>query len=125
MAVALIDGELTPRQFEKERWLDPNVCALMDRIVIGTDQTWNQRAPNGFPCTIRVIARGHVEQVAEVDYPPGHPRNRLSRTQVVEKFHSCTKSVLSEPRRKEIVTAVMSLEQCSSINDLMEVVTVS
>lgn len=125
VAVALADGEVTPRQFEKERWLDPNICALMDRIVIGTDQTWNQRAPDGFPCTIRLIARGQVEQVAEVDYPPGHPKNPLSRTQVIEKFHGCTKSVLPEPRRKEIVTAVMSLEQCSSINDLMGMLTAS
>ena len=33
VAAALLDGELTPRQFENERWTDPAVIDLMARFI--------------------------------------------------------------------------------------------
>ncbi len=39
VAVALLDGELTPRQFENQRWFGPAVQVLMDRITIRTDES--------------------------------------------------------------------------------------
>ena len=54
VAVAMIDGVFGQAQYANERWHDPQVRALMARIEMRTDAEWNRRAPNSFPCAIRV-----------------------------------------------------------------------
>ncbi len=125
VAVALLDGELSQRQFEGDRWFDPAVCALMDRITFRTDKSWNDRAPGGYPCTIRAVSRGGEKQIVEVPYAPGHPQNRLSAEGVEEKFHSCTKGVLDESRRSKIIRTVHSLDSQSSVDGLMSLLAAS
>src|SRR5215203_518136 len=44
-AVALLDGELTLRQFENSRWKQPLVRRLMQRISLEGAPDLNQRAP--------------------------------------------------------------------------------
>ena len=120
MAVALLDGELTLRQFEGERWLDPEVCALMDRMTFRMDKSLNERAPGGFPCRLRVVTKGGEEKVVEVLYAPGHPHNRLSASGVEEKFSRCVEGILNKRRRDAIIRAVFELESLPSVELLME-----
>lgn len=118
-AVALLDGELSPRQFENERWVDSEVCHLMEKIHIDTDGSWNQRAPDGFPCGVRVIARGRECGRAEIAYAPGYPRNRMNAAAVIAKFNSCTQDMLSERQRANIAARVMGLDSRPSVKGLM------
>ncbi len=63
VAVALLDGEMTPRQFSHGRWFDLDVCDLMRRMTIILDPTWVKRAPGGFSCTVRLRHRDGAETV--------------------------------------------------------------
>jgi 2-methylcitrate dehydratase len=85
-AVALIDGELTTAQFDDQRWQDPRVNGLMDRISIRTDKNINDRAPNSLPVRICVRMRNGQEHSAEVLYHPGHSLNRLDTEGIIGKF---------------------------------------
>ncbi len=125
IAAALLDKELTPRQFANDRWLDPAVCNLMERMTIGSDKGLSERAPDGFPCRIRLGMRDGKERSAEVIYAPGHPRNRLSSDGVVEKFSACTRDVLNEKRRNDVIKSVMSLESSSRVSDLTHLLALS
>lgn len=117
-AAAFLDGRLGPRQFDNERWLDPDVCSLMDKITIHIDKSWNQRAADGFPCTARALAGGAVVGDAAVAYAPGHPRNRMDRAAVIEKFAACTNEVVQNDRRAKIVDAILSLDRAPSVREL-------
>jgi len=120
VAAAFLDGELSARQFDNDRWLDPKVCALMDKITIGMDKTWNERAPDGFPCTAHAIAGGVTVARAQVAYAPGHPRNRMGTAAVVEKFATSTKDVLDDDLRARIVDTTLSLDRDVSVRELTE-----
>jgi len=119
-AAAFLDGELTPSQFENNRWLDPRVCALMDKITIGVDKTWNERAVDGFPCSAQALAGGVVMARAQVAYAPGHPRNRMGPQAVIEKFAACTKDVLDDNQRARIVDTTLSLDRTVSVRELTQ-----
>ena len=120
VAVSLMDGALTPSQFEGERWFDPAIVALMDRITLHRDENWNRRAPNSYPCAIRVVTRDGDEHMTEAPYPPGISDGGLDAAVVKEKFDAVTGPALSQAEKDAIKDTVMRLDALSSISDLMD-----
>jgi 2-methylcitrate dehydratase len=118
-AVALLDGELTQAQFEDERWLEPSIKTLMERISIRTDPSLNVYTPGSYPCIIQLITEKGKSRTVEVFYPKGHPKNRMAPSDVEAKFRGCTRSVLSEAEQTGIVSLVYNLENLTSVNELM------
>jgi 2-methylcitrate dehydratase len=117
-AVALLDGELTTRQFAAGRWSDPEVVELMRRITIRLDPDWNTKAPGGFPCRLRVVTKDGQEIVSEVAFATGHARNKMSRAQVIDKFRRCVRGKIDDARADEIIAAVDVLGDLNSIREL-------
>ena len=58
VAVALLDGEMTPRQFADGRWFDPEVCDLMNRMVITIDPGVDEARAGRFPMHRQAQAEG-------------------------------------------------------------------
>ncbi len=114
VAAALADGEFGLEQFAGERWLDPAICKLMERMEIKVDPDLARRAPGDFPCRVRVVAADGQESGAEVLHPPGDPRAGISDAMVIDKFERAARERLSPERRSEIVDAILSLEQSGS-----------
>jgi len=119
VAAALADGEFGLSQFEGERWTDPVVEALVDRMEIKVDSGLARRAPGVFPCAIRVVTTSGEELTAEVLHPPGDPRAGISDEMVIDKFGRCTREHWSAGWRSEIVRTILSLQACDSIASAM------
>lgn len=119
VAVALLDGELTLRQFEKDRWFDPTVRALMDRMTIEPDPALNRHLPGAFPSAVRVFDRSGKEYGEEVPYQPGHNKNFMSPAQVQAKFHRFSQ-VVPQAQRDAIIAAVDGLDAAASVRPPME-----
>jgi 2-methylcitrate dehydratase len=118
VAVTLIDGAFGIAQFDNERWRDPAVAALMEKIVMQRDASLNARAPGAFPCLLRARMKDGREFAAEIDYPPGFSRTGLDETTVLEKFHAVTAPMLQTTVRARIVDAVMDLHRAHSTAEL-------
>ena len=114
VAVTLIDGALGPAQFEKGRWHDPKVKALMSRTVMSRDAKWNARAPGAYPCTIRARNIDGREFVAEIPYPPGFSLSGVDEAAVIAKFHAVAAAALQHAARERIVDAVMDFHHSPS-----------
>ena len=118
-AVSLIDGEFGLAQFDGERWNDPKVCALMARLEIINDSSWNTRAPDSYPCSFAVRTKDGREEMVEVPYPPGFSRGRLEAETVMKKFNTLTAPHLARGARDRIIEAVMALDESASCAELM------
>jgi len=114
VAVTLLDGVLGPAQFEAERWRDPRVLALMEKITMRRDANWNLRAPGAFPCTLRARGLGGREFMAEIPYPPGFSKDGLDRSAVIEKFRALAGSAIGRAAAQRIVDAVMEFHHSRS-----------
>lgn len=119
VAVALLDGELSLKQFEDGRWFDPGVRALIDRMTIDVDSGLNKYLPGGFPASVRVHTKDGRDLFEEVPYHPGHPRNPMTPKQVQAKFHRFSSHVVPQDRRDAIIVAVDALDQAPTIQPLM------
>ena len=124
-AAALLDGELTEAQFEGDRWLEPAVTALMERMTIRTDASLNKYTPGSFPSVLQITTSSGESRTVEVFYPKGHPKNRMSGAEVEEKFRGCAGGVLSEAQQTKVISLVHDLEKLGNIAELMQALAAS
>ena len=118
VASALTDGTFGAAQFDNERWHDPATVALMERIVMSTDASLNERAPGTYPCAIRAIDKGGRTHAAEILFPPGYSHGGIKENEVVDKFHAITASVLDQGRRDRIVAAALAFDRAATAETL-------
>jgi 2-methylcitrate dehydratase len=118
VAVALIDGELTYRQYANERWFDPEVNALMDRVRPHTDSSWRERVPIGSPASVLIRMKDGREYRSEVAYPHGHFKNPLTPADLARKFEACIDETPVAGRARDIIDMVATLETRTSVRAL-------
>jgi 2-methylcitrate dehydratase len=118
-AAALMDGEMTQSQFAGERWMQPAMKSLMERMTIRTDASLNKYTPGSFPCVLQLTTVNGESSTVEVFYAKGHPKNRMSSAEVEGKFRGCTRAVLSEAQQTKIVSLVHDLAKLSNVDELM------
>lgn len=120
VAVALLDGELTPAQFGEGRWFDPAVRSLMSRTTVRNDPALDVHTPAAFPCAMEVRLKDGNTLAIDMPYPPGNIRNPLGWPGVEAKFHRYAAGVLSGARRDAVVSAVKCMDSGMSMRDVMQ-----
>ncbi len=109
-AVALTDGTLGPAQYEGERWLDPKITALIDKMEMTTDPDLTGRAPGTYPSVVRVHDTSGKIYAVEQLFPPGYSRGGIAEADVLDKFKSITDSVTSD-KRDRIIAAGLKFDR--------------
>ena len=117
---ALMDGELTPRQFENERWREPRTRALMEKVELEVSDALGERARDSVPCRIAVALVTGEEIAAECLYPPGHSAaGRLDPATVTKKFRTLAIPVLGMDSAEEVIHRVLGLAAQSTVSGVM------
>lgn len=120
IAVALIDGTFGLKQFEGERWTDPQVVALMERLDMTTDPGLARRAGEFYPCALQATDLGGETHHVEVLRPPGVSPDGLDTIGITEKFTRLTDEALAPSQRDRIIDAVMTLDTASRCDQLIQ-----
>lgn len=121
MAVAAVDGRVSWEQYSDERQRDPIVRALWQRVkVIGDPEMDAMKRANlgARPAEVVLTTRDGRTFTERMLYPPGHPRNPLSREELEEKFLYWSTRVISRDRAMRLKTMVEDLERTSDVNEL-------
>ena len=123
-AIALIDGEVTSKQFERERFADPKVWKFLEKVKVERNAELSAMYPGAVANIVHVdLADGKI-LTKRVDYPLGHARNPLKDTEVEGKFFALVTPVLGEKRARAIVDLVWKLDEAKNVNGLMKAVEV-
>jgi 2-methylcitrate dehydratase len=124
-AAALLDGKFGLAQYDNERWNDPQVRELMERLDIVCDDSLNPRSPGGFPCAMRAMDANGQTYLAEVLDPPGFSRRGLDAKAVLDKFDAVTADRLGNAARARIVETAMNLDRATSCAGLAAALSVA
>jgi 2-methylcitrate dehydratase len=119
VAVALVDGQVTPRQFEPDRIADERVRAQLRKVEVTADPEIEAVFPELQRVVVAIDTADGRELVKRLDYPKGDPRNPLTDREIEEKFHALAGPVLSARRREALVETVWGLENLERVGDLM------
>ena len=110
LAVALLDGEVTPAQFAPERIRRDDAQRLLRRISVRQLPQLSEGFPLLMPCRIVVTCPdGRVFEIQQNDYE-GFRTRPMPWEHVVEKFNRLAAPNAERTVRDEIVEAVANLE---------------
>lgn len=118
VAVAILDGDVMPAQYEPDRILREDVQNLLRRVSVSANPAYSQRFPDEMPCQIRVVLRDGKTLVKESRDYPGFVSHPMSWEAACAKFDRLTAAYTTDAERKAITTAVLDLESIR-IRDLM------
>src|SRR5256714_3726699 len=123
-AIALIDGEVTERQFQPERFMDPKIWKFLENVKVERNAELSAMYPGAVANIVHVDLADGKRLTKRVDYPLGHARNPLKDTEVEGKFFALVTPVLGEKRARAIVDLVWKLDEAKNVNGLMKAVEV-
>jgi 2-methylcitrate dehydratase len=117
LAMALVDGDLTPVHFERRRFLDDDVRAMSERLFFRCDLPGAEQGV--FAARASATTRGGANIDAALDHPPGHHRNPLDTDALAAKFRGCAQSSLGASASDRIIEACLDARMNLGVRDLV------
>jgi 2-methylcitrate dehydratase len=118
-AVALIDGEVTEKQFQPERFRDPTIWKFLENVKVERNAELSSLYPDAVANIVHVDLADGRRLTKRVDYPLGHAKNRLQDSQVEQKFHALVEPMLGSNRARRIVDIVWKLDEAKKVDELI------
>ncbi len=118
LALTLLKGGNTPREYTMEALLDPAVAAFARRVQIKEDTALNNIPESRMPARVAVETASGERHEALVLHPKGSPGRPYTSTDVDDKFRAQVKSVLGADRCEQVLDtlrAVADIEDMASI----------
>ncbi len=126
VAVALLDGDVAPAQYEPERIARKDVQTLLRKVIIQPDEALSKRFPAEMPCRIQIILKdGRTLNAEKHDYEGFYTRP-LSWAQATAKFERLAASHTTTEQRAAIAETVEHLEtkDVAQLTELLRVAVV-
>ena len=115
MAAAMYDGDILPRQFEKDRIFDPEIRGFAERVIVCENKELEQYTGK-WPARIVIkLKDGTVLEKVTIDWTDGSNRKEF----VEKKFLRLASSVGKAGKAASIVRAVDTLEKAEDIIGLI------
>jgi 2-methylcitrate dehydratase len=124
-AIALIDGEITNKQFEPERFKDPEVWKFLENVKVERNAELSAIYPGAVANIVHVDLAGGRRLTKRVDYPLGHAKNPLNDSQVEGKFFALVEPSIGQKRAGRIVDLVWKLDEAKNVDELMKTLEMS
>jgi 2-methylcitrate dehydratase len=119
LAVALLDGNVMPAQFNPERIIMPDVQALLKRVSVRPNHEYTEQYPQKMPAKIIVRLQDGKMIEHEVQDYPGLASHQFTWGDAVQKFDTLVAGRVDKGLSGEIKDAVHSVENIQ-VRDLME-----
>jgi len=108
-AVALLDDQVLPAQYEQRRIEADDVQSLLRKVHVEENPEYSDRFPGHMVCDVRIHADGEVYETHKEDYEGFHTRPMTWDT-VSEKFARLAEPYTDTALREEIIDVVQDLE---------------
>ena len=118
-AVALIDGEVTEKQFQPERFKDPKIWKFLENVKVKRNAELSALYPGAVANIVDVELVDGRRLTRRVDYPMGHAKNPLKDSQVEEKFDVLVEPMLGRDRARKIIQVAWKLDEAKNVDELM------
>jgi 2-methylcitrate dehydratase len=119
LAMALLDGDVTVRQFDEGRWKAPEVLALARKVRV---EVFANAAPGDRSTRTHVhavLTDGTSQDIA-IERPDGDPRRPISAAGLSGKFMQFAEPVLGPKQARLLFDACQNIEQVSDVAQLTQ-----
>ncbi|MFC2001114.1 MmgE/PrpD family protein [Chloroflexota bacterium] len=116
-AISIFDRQLGPEQFTMEKFADPRVRELIDKVILEGDEELDKIRTAGI---VEITTGQGARHSCRVDYPRGHPLNPMMDEEIVNKFRSMATKYMTESQIKQLINTIFELDKLDDIGDLMK-----
>jgi len=118
IAVGIVDGEITPRQYTYEKIFDPLVQELLKKIRIVGDITFDiALTERKFQSRVTITMEDGREFSEFTEQHRGAPDNPFD---VSEKFRIGASGVLGEKEQEEVIRLIREIEKLDNLKELTD-----
>lgn len=123
LAVGLVDGKVTPLQFEDERVRDPKLIPVMDKVKVVANQEFEARFPEFQPSRVTITLTDGTSHVQQVDVPKGDARDPMTPSEIKVKFDALGAGVIGQAKCDAAGELIMGLERERSLDRFFSTLT--
>lgn len=109
VAVALMDGALTPRQLWKERVRDPRVHELAARVKLTEDPVMSAAYPAKWPVELTLRLRSGETITRRLDEVKWSPERPPRFEEIADKFRMCAEPLIGRARSEKAIALIAGL----------------
>ena len=120
VALCILDGKLEIDTFTDAKVNQPQVQEALSKVQVIVDDTIPEPGPY---CPVSVELNNGTRFTHTARIAKGHPENPMTETEVLNKFRSNAKSVISQKQSEELISAVLKLEGLDNVRKLSELLT--
>jgi 2-methylcitrate dehydratase len=124
IAAALIDGDVSPETFSRDRFLDSDALELMGKMHIEDDPEFSRQTPALRNCRIEAITRSGKTHVSHLTLTADEIETGMTDGQVTSKYNGLVKDVLTPTLAEnslELMWRLDALEDASKVLDHLRV----
>src|SRR3989338_2023872 len=121
-AIALRDGNVTNKSFEKRNFRDSGLMKFLKKIKVVEDSKYTNDYPKSFGNRLEITLFNGKKIVKEVLHPFGHPKNPMKDEDVFNKWRNLARRHLQEEQTEAQIEKMMKLEQAENLTDLLPVI---
>ncbi len=119
-AIALIDGEVTEKQFQPKRFTDPEIWKFLENVTVDRNDELSSLYAKAVANIVHVTLKDGKVLTKRVDYPLGNAYNPVSDKQLEGKFNALVVPEIGEAAAQKIVAAGWKLEETKTPSELMQ-----
>jgi 2-methylcitrate dehydratase len=119
-AIALIDGEVTERQFQPERFTDQAIWKFLEEVTVQRNDELSSIYAKAVANIVHVTLQDGSVHTKRVDYPLGNARNPVTDEQLEGKFNSLVVPSLGEGGAQKLLEEGWNLDEAKTPNKLMQ-----
>jgi len=123
LAVGLVDGMVTPLQFEDARIKDPALIPIMDMVKVVPNEEFESRFPEFQPSRVTLTLTDGTAHTAQVDVPKGDPRDPMTSDEIKIKCDALGSFVIGEAQCNQLGELVLNLENEPDVKRLLKLMT--
>ncbi len=117
-AAAIVDRELSTRQFADARIHDPVIIALERKVRVVADAGIDARYPQVTPTRVEITLKNGGRLQSQVDMPKGDPRTPMTQDELLAKFDDLAGLALDRERIERVKEIVLQLEHQAELSPL-------
>ena len=102
-AIALIDGEVTEKQFQPERFTDPAIWKFLENVTVQRNDELSSLYAKAVANIVHVTLKDGSVLTKRVDYPLGNALNPVTDEQLEGKFNALVVPAIGEEGAQKIV----------------------
>ena len=121
-AVALIDGEITDKQFEPARFTEPAIIKFLENVKVKRNDELSGLYAEAVANIVHIELKDGRTLTKRVDYPLGNAKNRLKDVELEGKVTALMAPALGEDKVKKILAHAWKLDEAPNVTELMRLV---